>query len=183
MPHERLRLLKVHHYGFRGKLDAWLCCFLAGQKQRVVINGSSSCWSPVLSGVPQGTVLGPILFLLFINDIPGVISSHIKLFADDCVLFRNINSASDHQALQHDLIWLEKWANSWQMSFAPTKCMAMSITLRRVPSLWRYSPFIFYFYNDLHLHEVYFRPQIAGASRGGRRYLVQQSVVRLQINK
>ena len=138
VPHEQL-LLKAHYYGFRGKLHAWLRSFLAGWRQRVVVNGTSSDWSPVLSGMPQGTVLGPILFLLFINDIPDTISSNIKLFADDRVLYRCINSPSDHQDLQNDLSRLAKWAETWQMFFAPVKCMKMTITLKRMPSLFQYS--------------------------------------------
>ena len=73
-----------------------------------MVNGSSSKWSPVLSGVPQGTVLGPILFLLFINDLPSLVSSSVKLFADDSVLYRDIESSADHDKLQEDLLQLEE---------------------------------------------------------------------------
>ena len=138
VPHERL-LRKAHHYGFRGKLHAWLRCFLTDRRQRVVINGISSRWSPVKSGVPQGTVLGPTLFLLFINDMPDTISSNIKLFADDCVIYRTISSVSDHLEMQRDLACLENWAATWQMSFAPKKCMSMSITLKKTPSSHQYT--------------------------------------------
>ena len=80
--------------------------------------------------MPQGTVLGPILFLKFINDLPTNITSSIKLFANDCVPYRPINSAGDQFALQCDLDQLEKWASTWQMKFAPTKCFVMSVTLK-----------------------------------------------------
>lgn len=73
-----------------------------------MINGSASSWLPVVSRVPQGTVLGPILFLLFIKDLPADITSGFKLFADDCVLYRPINSKGDHFTLQRDLEQLEK---------------------------------------------------------------------------
>ena len=84
VPHERL-LLKARHYGICGKLNEWLRDFLSDRWKRVVVNGSSSEWSNVSSGVPQGTVLGPVLFLLHINDLPTGISSEVRLFADDTV--------------------------------------------------------------------------------------------------
>ena len=79
----------------------------------MVVNGSSSKWSPVLSGVPQGTVLGPSLFLLFVNDLLSSVSSRVKLFADDSVLYRHIDSiesSADHDNLHQDLLQLEEWA-------------------------------------------------------------------------
>jgi len=137
VPHERL-LLKADYYGIRNKANIWLRSFLTGRSQRVVVNGCASSWSPVVSGVPQGTVLGPILFLMFINDLPTNITSSIKLFADDCVLYRPINSVGDQFALQRDLDQLEKWASTWQMKFAPTKCFVMSVTLENSPFQFRY---------------------------------------------
>ena len=139
VPHERL-LLKADYYGIRDKTNTWLRSFLTGRSQRVVINGSASSWSSVVSGVPQGTVLGPILFLMFINDLPTNTTSGIKLFADDCVLYRPIISVSDHFALQRDLDQLEKWAYTWQMKFTPTKCFVMFVTLKNSPSQFSYSP-------------------------------------------
>ena len=136
--HERL-LLKADYFGIRNKTNIWLRSFLTGRSQRVLINGSASSWSPVVSGVPQGTVLGPILFLMFINDPPTNTTSGIKLFADDCVLYRPINSVSDHFALQRDLDQLEKWAYTWHMKFATTKCFVMSVTLKNSPSQFSYS--------------------------------------------
>ena len=137
VPHERL-LLKARFYGITGKLHYWLRDFLSGSRQRVVVNGSSSKWSLVLSGVSQGTVLGPILFLLFINDLPSGISSSVKLFADDSVLFRHIRTPADQHILQHDLAHLEEWAFTWQMNFSPSKCYKMSITLKRQPYPFTY---------------------------------------------
>ena len=98
-------------------------------------NGSASSWTPVVSGAPQGTVLGPILFFMFINDLPTNTTSGIKLFADDCVLSRPINSVSDHFVLQRDLDQLD----TWLMKFAPTKCFVMSLTLKNSPSQFSYS--------------------------------------------
>ena len=100
-------LLKPHHYSFCGKMHTWLHSFLANRRQRIVVNGSSSRWSTVLSGVPQGTLLGPTLFLLFVNNFPDRVVSGIKMFADDCIIFCNVNSPQDHLALQSDLNSLE----------------------------------------------------------------------------
>ena len=94
VPHSRL-LHKLRGYGIRGKVLNWLKSFLTGRRQRVILNGSSSKWTPVISGVPQGTILGPLCFLLYINDLPDRISSSIKLFADDCKVYRDIRSKSD----------------------------------------------------------------------------------------
>ena len=138
VPQERL-LLKADYFVIRIKTNIWLRSFLTGRSQRVLINGSASSWSPVVPGVPQGTVLGPILFLMFINDLPTNTTSGIKLFVDDCVLYRPINSVSDHFALQRDLDQLEKWAYIWQMKIAPTKCFVMSVTLKNSPSQFSYS--------------------------------------------
>ena len=74
----------------------------------MVVNGASFKWALVLSGVPQGTVLGPVLLLLFINDLPSSVSSSVKLFADNSVLYRHIESSADHDKLQQDLLQLEE---------------------------------------------------------------------------
>ena len=94
---------------------------------RVVVDGESSSETAVISGVPQGTVLGPILFLVHINDLPDCVSSSVRLFADDCLLYRTIQSINDHQALQRDLTALEKWASDWGMKFNATKCYVLPI--------------------------------------------------------
>ena len=96
----------------------------------MVVNGSSSKWSPVLSSVPQGTVLAPSLFPRFVNDLPSSVSSRVKLFADDSMLYRHIESSADHDKLQQDLLQLEEWEAMWQMNFAPSKCYIMCITLK-----------------------------------------------------
>lgn len=125
VPHARL-LLKAHHYGIRGKLNEWLHDFLSDCWQRVVVNRSCSDWSNVSSGVPQDSVLGPVLFLLYINDLPTGISSEVRLFSDDTVLFRQICCPDDHHRLQLDLHQLEQWAAKWQMRFTPAKCFVLS---------------------------------------------------------
>ena len=87
----------------------------------------SSEEADVTSGVPQGTVLGPILFLIHINDLPKAVSSSVRLFADDCLLYRRIRTRDDHTRLQKDLVSLEKWAKENGMSFNAKKCYILSI--------------------------------------------------------
>ena len=88
-----------------------------------MLRGSCSDWSPVISGVPQGTLLGPILFTIYINDISTNITSTVKIYADDTKIYRTINGPDkDISALQLDLNRLSDWANNWQLRFNPEKC-------------------------------------------------------------
>ena len=114
--HEKL-LHKICQYGINGRTHAWISAFLKNRSQFVVVNGAHSCSVPVTSGVPQGSVLGPTLFLLFINDIVDTPNSQLRLFADETVLYRAIKSPTDHQVLQEDLLNLTDWASRWQMKF------------------------------------------------------------------
>ena len=102
VPHRRL-LHKLDYYGIRGSTHKWINSWLSERTQKVVLDSQASDPVPVLSGVPQGSVLGPILFLIFINDLPDNIRSSVRLFADDCVLYRNIHSIQDCFILQEDL--------------------------------------------------------------------------------
>ena len=132
VPHERL-LTKIHAYGIQGPLLSWLRSFLTFRYQRVVLRGHHSSWTPVLSGVPQGTVLGPILFLIYINDISQNIMSNTKLFADDMKVYRILrDTKEDVEELQKDLIRLEAWSNDWQLKFNIDKCEAMRISKRMI---------------------------------------------------
>ena len=108
VPHKRL-LHKLHHFGITGNTHKWITTFLTQRKQRVVVEGEHSSWTHVRSGVPQGTVLGPLLFLLYLNDLPDNIQSDLRLFADDCVVYREINSAEDISKLQQDMDTLAQW--------------------------------------------------------------------------
>ena len=94
---------------------------------KVVVEGEQSKSVTVESGVPQGTVLGPLMFLCHINDLPDVVRSQVRLFADDCLLYRKIKSNEDHVLLQKDLTELESWASRWGMRFNAKKCYVMSI--------------------------------------------------------
>ena len=129
VPHNRL-LQKLSSYGIRGKVHAWLKGFLVGRQQRVVLNGSFSKWTSVTSGVPQGTILGPLCFLLFINDLPERVTSIIKLFADDCKLYRKIKKKSDCYKLQQDLNQLSAWSNEWLLDFSVEKCSVLRVKSR-----------------------------------------------------
>jgi hypothetical protein len=99
VPHQRL-LEKLSYYGVRGNLYSWIKDFLTNRKQEVVLEGKHSSRSEVTSGVPQGTVLGPLLFLIFINDITKNTSSNAGLSADDCLLYRTINCEADAKTLK-----------------------------------------------------------------------------------
>ena len=114
VPHRRL-LYKLGYYGIRGSTHKWISSWLSERSQKVVLDGQASDPVPVLSGVPQGSVLGSVLFLIFINDLPDNIRSSVRLFADDCVLYRNIKSPIDCQILQDDLNSLSQWETDWQM--------------------------------------------------------------------
>ncbi|MEW8548025.1 MAG: reverse transcriptase domain-containing protein [Candidatus Thiodiazotropha sp.] len=99
VPHKRLAL-KLQHYGVRGNILEWIKSFLDGRTQQVVLDGIASSAAPVTSGVPQGTVLGPLLFLVCINDLPSSVKSSPHHSADDCLLYGRINSSADTKALQ-----------------------------------------------------------------------------------
>ena len=117
VPHQRL-MYELQYYGVRGNTAKWIQSFLSNSKQKVLLEGEMSSEKDVLSAVPQGTVLGPLLFLTYINDLPDcVASSETKLFADDSLLFRVVNSKQDADYLQKDLTALEKREREWQMSF------------------------------------------------------------------
>ena len=116
VPHHLL-LLKLSHYGVRGDILSWISSFLTGRTQSVVCGGHTSTPCDVLSGVPQGSVLGPLLFLTYINDILQGLSSTCRLYADDCVLYRKIDTQADVNALQEDLKLLELWEKKMEDVF------------------------------------------------------------------
>jgi hypothetical protein len=127
VPHARL-LYKLHHLGIRGHLLTWIRGFLTGRRQRVVLRNGISSWRNVTSGVPQGSILGPILFLLFVNDIPSSISSSVaKMFADDTKVYSQIESIADCDNLQCDLNALSAWSKLWLLEFNADKCVVLRI--------------------------------------------------------
>ena len=115
VPHQRL-LLKLRHYGIGDSILQWVQSFLSGRSQQVLVEGQASEPSPVTPGVPQGTALGPLLFLLSMK-----VSSTARLVADDSLLYRRIRSSQDSIILQEDPDRLQQWEKEWQISFNPTK--------------------------------------------------------------
>ena len=138
VPHQRLNI-KLQYYGITGDSLNWIMSLLTNRKQAVIVNGSRSSWMPVSSGVPQGSVIGPALFLLYINDINTNIQSKMRLFADDSVIYRQILSEEDHATLQQDLNILADWSTKWLMGFNIKKCAILTITRKRNPSMYQYT--------------------------------------------
>ena len=116
--HENL-LLKLHHYGISGDVLKWIKHFLDNRKQVAVINGINSDSIPVSSGVPLGSVLGPIPFLTYINDLTEEVKSKVRLFADETAMYISISALSEACILQEDFAKLELWGKSWDMDFNP----------------------------------------------------------------
>ena len=125
--HARL-LYKLNYYGIRGNLLAWMDSFLHGHSQQVVVDRVKSLACEVTSGVPQGSVLGPTLFLIYINDIVLNVKSEIRLFADDILMYKTIKNSNDHEILQEDLNTLKRWADTWLMKFNNPKFNVLQIS-------------------------------------------------------
>ena len=124
VPHRRLAH-KLDWYGVRNKSLAWITAFLKERTQRVLLDGETSTPRPVTSGVPQGTVQGPVLFLAYINDLhESITNSNVRLFADDCVLYRDITDRNDTDLLQQDIDALGRWEAKWLMEFKSTSALS-----------------------------------------------------------
>ena len=126
VPYRRL-LGKLESYGISGSLHRWIQSFLTGRIQRVSVNGQLSSEEAVLSGIPQGSVLGPLLFVIYINDLPTHLDCSTLMFADDTKVYSQIHSPEDAYKLQEDLVKLEKWSHDWLLVFHPDKCKIISI--------------------------------------------------------
>ena len=113
-------LFKLRSNGIDGPLLNLIENYLHNREQRVVLNGQTSKWANINAGVPQGSVLGPLLFLIYINDLPNGLQSNVKLFADDTSIFSVVNDANiSCKELNDDLLKIYKWAYQWKMSFNP----------------------------------------------------------------
>ena len=128
------------YYGIRGTILRWITDFLTDKTQQVQLEGRKSSTAPVLSGVPQGTVLGPLLFLLYINDLSERTTSDVWLFADDCLLYKQLPD-TDTDTLQRYLDALISWEEDWQMAFHPEKCVPVfiQVTNKRNPITANYT--------------------------------------------
>ena len=126
VPHRRL-MKKMESYGIQGDIKKWIESFLSGRTQIVKVNGAESKVAPVLSGIPQGSVLGPILFVIYIDDLLENIKSEGLLFADDTKIFKQITSREDALILQSDLNLLEQWSKNWLLNFHPDKCHVLTL--------------------------------------------------------
>ena len=126
VPHKRL-IQKMQSLGIVGNTLNWVKAFLTGRRQRVCVDGEYSEWEAVRSGIPQGSVLGPILFVLFINDMPDVCTSICQLFADDAKIYRKVSTQEECDALQDDIESLHNWSTTWQLLFNLDKCKVLHI--------------------------------------------------------
>ena len=126
VPHRRL-CKKLQGYGVEGQVLRWIKSFLHGRKQLVRVNEAKSSENNVVSGIPQGSVLGPLLFVVYINDLPDKVVSNLLLFADDTKIFKEVNSIHDSMVIQADIDALEEWSKDWLLSFHPDKCHVLTL--------------------------------------------------------
>ena len=122
-------LFKLEKYGISGNLLKWFENYLYGRAQRVVLNGNNSDWKEIRAGVPQGSILGPLLFVIFINDIVDDIDATIKLFADDTSIYLEVDNPRDSaEILNGDIDKIHKWSEKWLVKFNPNKTETMVIS-------------------------------------------------------
>ena len=143
-------LFKLKNVGISGCLLQWLSSYLSGRKQRVVIPGASSDWAYIQAGVPQGSILGPLLFLLYINDIVVNINANVKLFADDTSLYLIVDDPNETaNILNNDLETIHKWAETWLVKFNPSKSESLLLSRKNITNL--HPPLVM---NNVHIKEV-----------------------------
>jgi len=159
----------------------WVESFLNDRKQKVTVNGAESKIHKVTSGIPQGSVLGPILFVIYINDMPECVDSTTYLFADDTKIFKEIKSSNDEGKLQNDLDELQKWSDTWLLKFHPNKCKVLTVSNRKMAEKEA---------NNYHLHDKEGKEVKLGQSDGEKDIgvLVDETIsfsthIQNQINK
>ena len=138
--HSKLLQKLFQDFGLSGSLLLWFQIYLSGRFQRVTVHGATSTSLPITSGVPQGSLLGPFLFSVYINDLPNKISisTGIGLFADDTKLYRCVENPCDALALQQDIQGLHCWSIENQLRFNQSKCKVLSITRKKLPLIYPY---------------------------------------------
>jgi hypothetical protein len=122
----------MERYKISETVIKWVESFLNDRKQKVTVNGAESKNHKVTSGIPQGSVLVPILFVIYINDMPECVDSTTYLFTDDTKIFREIKSPNDEEKLQNDLDELQKWSDTWLLKFHPNKCKVLTVSNRKM---------------------------------------------------
>ena len=130
--------VKLKNYGITDSTNKWIEDFLNQRTQWVVCNGRFSDWASVKSGVPQGSVIGPIFFLIYINNLPEEVKSTVRLFADDTIMYMTMTSTNDAASLQKDLDNLASWEKKWQMQFHPQKCSVLRIKRKKTTQIHDY---------------------------------------------
>ena len=131
--------MKLQSLGVCGQLFRWICSFLTTLSHQVVINGQFSKWLSVGSGVPQGSTLGSLLFVLYVNDIRSVVqTSSLKLFADDVCLYAQVSLYDDCLKLQSDLSQICSWFIKWQLKLNSQKCDSLNISNKHSPIVFNY---------------------------------------------
>ena len=134
-------LTKLCGYGLTGSVLCWFGDYLHGRTQRVVVDGATCSWSPVTPGVPQGSILGPLLFIIFINDLPEFIENDTEpsLYADDTKLHQTITSINDCLSLQQSFSNLDNWSKQNHLPFNSSKCKVLTVTRTKTPIVHQYS--------------------------------------------
>ena len=138
VPHERLLWKLETIGGLKGTIKNWMADYLKGREMRTVVRDEKSEWRKVTSGVPQGSVLAPVMFLIYVNDMPEAVSSYISLFADDAKLLRKISNQKDCEELQNDLNKINEWSKRWEMEFNIHKCHVMEMGKSEMRPSWTY---------------------------------------------
>ena len=138
VPHNRL-ITKLQGYGIKGDLCNWIQDFLSEREQFVSVGNQSSGYSKVTSGVPQGSVLGPTLFIYYINDMPDILDCLVKIFADDTKIYSQVCDIEDRTKLQENLNKLTSWTRDWQIQFNNKKCKVLHVgkIIQSTNILWR----------------------------------------------
>ena len=132
----KILLHKLHHYSIRGPAYALIKNYLTSRNQFVTFRYTSSSTKPINIGVPQGSILGPLLFLIYINDVPNAINSTPRLFADDtCLILRQSSLSSLKKACSDELVQLKDWCDANKIQINPNKYIYYNILLNKIPHL------------------------------------------------